>query len=155
MNEAVITSPLGRLLLNTDGKALVKLEFTELPVSDKRKDTGSDVLASTIRQLQEYFSGERTDFELHLSPEGTRFQKRVWQALRNIPFGQTTTYGQLSEKLGDPKAVRAVGTANGRNPIPIIIPCHRVIGSGQKLTGYSGGIERKRWLLQHEGALLL
>lgn len=101
-------------------------------------------------QLEEYFAGTRKDFDLALGPEGTDFQLRVWNALREIPYGTTISYLELARRLGDEKAVRAVGLANGLNPISIIIPCHRVIGSDGSLTGYGGGIERKRWLLQHE-----
>jgi len=102
------------------------------------------------RQLQAYFAGELTRFELNLDIRGTEFQRRVWSKLLTIPYGLTTTYGRLAEELGDPKAVRAVGLANGRNPISIIIPCHRVIGSNGSLIGYGGGLPRKQWLLAHE-----
>lgn len=152
MKELIIDSPLGNLQIVVSKNGIQNLSFSDIPVSAQ---PANNLLAKTAQQLKEYFSGERTAFDLPLVPEGTEFQQRVWQALREIPFGQTITYGQLSKKLGDPDAVRAVGTANGKNPIAIIIPCHRVIGSDQKLTGYAGGIERKRWLLQHEGALLL
>lgn len=152
MNELIIDSPLGNLRIVASQDAIHSLTFTDLPISNK---SDTDLLTSTSKQLDEFFSGVRKKFDLPLAPEGSDFQQRVWQALQEIPFGKTVTYGELSEKLGDPNAVRAVGTANGKNPIAIIIPCHRVIGSDQKLTGYAGGIERKRWLLQHEGALLL
>ncbi len=155
MKEVVIDSPLGRLKLTAGPKALLKVSFTNKSITDKSNAVKNDILDQTVRQLEEYFAGERTTFDLPLSPAGTQFQQKVWRILRDIPFGQTTTYGNISEKLGDSNAVRAVGTANGQNPIPIIIPCHRVLGSGQKMTGYSGGIDRKRWLLKHEGALLL
>ncbi len=104
------------------------------------------------KQLQEYFKGERKDFDLKLNPKGTDFQNRVWAELVKIPFGQTTSYLKLSEKLGDVKAIRAVGGANGKNKIAIVIPCHRVIGSDGKLVGYAGGLWRKQWLLDHEKA---
>lgn len=155
MKEVVIDSPLGRLKLTAGPEALLKVSFTNESITDKSNSIKNDILDQTVRQLEEYFAGERTTFDLPLSPAGTEFQQKVWKILRDIPFGQTTTYGSISEKLGDCNAVRAVGTANGQNPIPIIIPCHRVLGSGQKMTGYSGGIDRKRWLLKHEGALLL
>ncbi len=103
-----------------------------------------------IRQLQEYFDGQRVTFEIPLAADGTDFQRRVWMALRDIPFAQTVTYGDIAREIGNPKGVRAVGLANGRNPISIIVPCHRVIGHNGTLTGYGGGIERKRWLLEHE-----
>ena len=105
-------------------------------------------------QLIEYFAGKRTTFDLPLEPSGTDFQLSVWELLRGIPYGVTTSYGELARRLGDPKATRAVGAANGANPIPIIVPCHRVVGSKGELTGFGGGIERKRWLLEHEGALM-
>ncbi|MDX1672165.1 MAG: methylated-DNA--[protein]-cysteine S-methyltransferase [Balneolaceae bacterium] len=110
---------------------------------------------SASDQLTAYFTGHRRKFDLPLDPDGTGFQRRVWSALQQIPYGSTVTYRQLSERLGDPQALRAVGKANGSNPIPVIIPCHRVIGADNRLVGYSGGIERKKWLLKHEGALLL
>jgi methylated-DNA-[protein]-cysteine S-methyltransferase len=104
--------------------------------------------------LEEYFARARTTFDLPLDPSGTAFQRRVWDALRAIPYGATTSYGELARRLGDPRATRAVGTANGQNPIPIIVPCHRVIGAHGELTGFGGGLDRKRWLLEHEGALM-
>jgi len=112
------------------------------------------VLDWTEEQLKEYFAGMRTTFDLPLEPSGTAFQLNVWQLLRTIPYGVTTSYGELARRLGEPKASRAVGAANGANPIPIIVPCHRVVGSRGELTGFGGGIERKRWLLEHEGALI-
>lgn len=105
------------------------------------------------RQLAEYFAGERRSFELPLEPEGTEFQRAVWDALTAIPYGSTVGYGELARALGRPAASRAVGRANGSNPIPVIVPCHRVIGAQGDLTGYGGGLERKRFLLRHEGAL--
>jgi len=107
-------------------------------------------LIDVVNQIQEYFNGDRTEFNLKLSPKGTNFQKRVWDELTRIPFGQTQSYQQIANKLGDPKVVRAAASANGKNPISIIIPCHRVIGSDGSLTGYSGGLHRKKWLLEHE-----
>ena len=101
-------------------------------------------------QLQEYFEGNRTHFDLKLNPQGTDFQKRVWEELSQILFGKTTSYLQMAKNLGDPKVIRAAASANGKNPIAILIPCHRVIGSDQSLTGYAGGIWRKKWLLEHE-----
>lgn len=155
MNSTIFDSPLGKLHLKSSQSALAAVSFADNAQKVEAIENIAPVLSETIQQLKEYFSGERTQFTLPLAPGGSAFQQRVWDLLQEIPFGQTITYGELSEKLGDPKAVRAVGTANGKNPIPIIIPCHRVIGSNKKLTGYAGGIERKRWLLQHEGALLL
>ena len=107
-------------------------------------------LQECIQQLNEYFNGTRTNFKLKLNPQGTDFQKRVWTELLNVPFGKTRNYLQQSKKLGDSKAIRAVASANGKNPIWIVIPCHRIIGSDGSLTGYAGGLWRKKWLLAHE-----
>ena len=115
-------------------------------------DAGS--FTEAVRQLREYFDGERTEFDLRLSLGGTPFQQRVWAKLRDIPFGTTVTYGQLANRIGRPMAARAVGLANGQNPISIIVPCHRVVGSDGGLTGYGGGIERKRYLLDLERRVL-
>lgn len=110
---------------------------------------------SAKTQLREYFEGHRSSFQLNLIMDGTEFEQKVWNQLLDIPHGSTTNYGSIAKRLGDTKASQAVGKANGKNPIAIVIPCHRVIGSDQKLVGYAGGSERKEWLLKHEGALLL
>jgi methylated-DNA-[protein]-cysteine S-methyltransferase len=115
------------------------------------EDAGAEPI---VRQVQEYFRGERKDFDLPLRSRGTNFQQRVWSELRRIPYGETISYGELARRLGNPAAVRAVGRANGRNPISIVVPCHRVIGANGTLTGYGGGIERKAHLLAHEGVSL-
>ena len=107
-------------------------------------------LRDAVQQLQEYFNSQRTDFTFKLNPKGTDFQQKVWNALLDIPFGKTRTYLEQSKFLGDPKAIRAVATANGRNPLWIVVPCHRVIGTDGSLTGYAGGLWRKKWLLEHE-----
>lgn len=109
-----------------------------------------EILKDCVQQLEEYFNGTRREFHLKLNPQGTDFQKRVWAALLLVPFGKTRTYLEQSKQLGDTKAIRAVASANGKNPIWIIIPCHRIIGSDGSLTGYAGGIWRKKWLLEHE-----
>ncbi len=109
-----------------------------------------EVLQEAVSQLNDYFEGKRTDFNFKLNPSGTDFQQKVWQALLEIPFGKTTSYLDLSKKLGDVKAIRAVASANGKNPLWIVVPCHRVIGSDGSLTGYAGGLWRKKWLLEHE-----
>src|SRR5581483_1764216 len=145
-----IASPIGDLLLVSDGDALTALhmEQTRYPVAlwpSAREDRR--VFKPAIAQLEAYFAGELRDFDLPLAPAGTPFQMRVWKALRAIPFGETQSYGELANDLGDRNASRAVGLANGRNPIGIVVPCHRVIGANGALTGYGGGIERKRWLL--------
>ncbi len=108
------------------------------------------VLAAAVDQLLEYFAGARRDFSIPLDPVGTEFQQSVWEILESIPFGQTVTYGEIAERLGKPEASRAVGAANGRNPLSIIVPCHRVVGANGALTGFAGGVEKKAWLLGHE-----
>jgi methylated-DNA-[protein]-cysteine S-methyltransferase len=148
-------SPIGRLLLTSDGTAL-----TGLYMEPSRKAQSVDgwiqdetvaPLSATVRQLTEYFAGTRREFDLPLRLQGTTFQTRVWRELTVIPYGQTWSYGQLAQRIDKPSASRAVGLANGRNPISILVPCHRVIGADGSLTGYGGGVERKRWLLVHEG----
>ena len=148
-----IASPLGPLLLAGDDSGLRHVIFISedqppRPDPTWRKDTAS--LTETIRQLQAYFAGELETFNLPLATEGTPFQMKVWQALRDIPYGHTISYGELARRIGNPKASRAVGLANGSNPIPIVIPCHRVIGSNGKLTGYGGGLPIKEKLLALE-----
>ena len=113
-------------------------------------DTIPAQLVDAVQQLREYFAGERKTFQLELNPQGTPFQKKVWTSLLEIPYGTTTTYLALSRKLGDEKTIRAVAAANGKNPLWIVVPCHRVIGSDGSLTGYAGGLSRKKWLLEHE-----
>lgn len=108
------------------------------------------VLEEAVHQLQDYFDGKRTDFDFKINPKGTEFQQKVWQSLIEIPFGKTMSYLDLSKKLGDVKAIRAVASANGKNPLWIVVPCHRVIGTNGSLTGYAGGLWRKKWLLEHE-----
>lgn len=146
-------SPLGELLLTGDGRHLTGLYMTPHTHGPGRA-TGwvrdDAAFADAIRQLQEYFEGTRITFEIPLAPDGTEFQRRVWMALRDIPYAQTVSYGHIAREIGNPKGVRAVGLANGRNPISIIVPCHRVIGSNGALTGYGGGLARKQWLLEHE-----
>jgi methylated-DNA-[protein]-cysteine S-methyltransferase len=145
-------SPVGPLLLSGDRRALTGLRFTDgvtIPRGLRRDDAR---FAEERRQLGEYFAGERTTFDFPLAPEGSPFERRVWEALRAIPYGTTTTYGELAARLGTPAAARAVGAANGRNPIAIVVPCHRVIGARGELTGYGGGLDPKRALLAHEGA---
>lgn len=140
-------SLLGFLMLRSDGEAVTEIAFSEHASSDVNSCA---LLLECKNQLDDYFSGNSLEFNLPLNPTGTAFQKRVWAELMHIPKGQTITYQELARRLGDPKLVRAVGTANGRNPLAIVIPCHRVIGAGNKLTGYAGGLTRKQWLLAHE-----
>lgn len=118
--------------------------------NEKVSDLIPEVLEDCVLQLNEYFQGTREQFSLKLNPQGTVFQERVWDALLSIPYGKTTSYLELSKQLGDVKAIRAVASANGKNPLWIIVPCHRVIGSDGRLTGYAGGLHRKKWLLEHE-----
>jgi methylated-DNA-[protein]-cysteine S-methyltransferase len=149
-----VPTPLGDLLLVAVDGALVKAHFAPFDEPDTAPTPHAPVLVEAARQLAEHFAGERTDFDLPLAPPGTAFQQRVWDELCRIPYGTTTTYGELAERLGDPRCVRAVGLANGRNPIAVVVPCHRVIGSDGKLRGYAGGIERKQRLLALESASL-
>jgi methylated-DNA-[protein]-cysteine S-methyltransferase len=146
-----IETPIGTLHAAFDEEGrLTELGFRE-PASDLSPATRSPELEA---QLREYFSGQRKTFDYPLAPKGTEFQRAVWNALLEIAYGDTVTYAQLAQRIGRPSAVRAVGAANGANPIPVIIPCHRVIGSNGTLTGYGGGIERKQWLLALEGRRL-
>ena len=140
-------SPLGFLILKSDGLSVTEISFSE---NEPEENKECALLLECQHQLEEYFCGKTLEFNLPLNPEGTPFQKKVWAELLKIPKGQTITYHQLAIRLGDAKLVRAVGTANGRNPLAIVIPCHRVIGAGNKLTGYAGGLSRKLWLLEHE-----
>jgi methylated-DNA-[protein]-cysteine S-methyltransferase len=150
-----VESPIGPLLLITDGAALTGLYMNVSPEAQPSSGWSEDAtvgpLPAAIRQLAEYFAGKRREFELPLRLEGTEFQRRVWGELEEIPYGETWSYGQLASRIGKPGASRAVGLANGRNPISIVVPCHRVIGADGSLTGYGGGLERKQWLLAHEG----
>ena len=155
MRYTTIDSPVGELLLfgDDDGLHGVHMERQRhMRPRDPAWRHDPEALADPATQLQEYFAGERTEFELELAPHGTPFQLRVWELLRGIPFGETTTYGALATTLGRPDRSRAVGAANGRNPISIIVPCHRVIGADGALVGYGGGLDRKRALLAHEAA---
>jgi methylated-DNA-[protein]-cysteine S-methyltransferase len=150
--SAVVESPVGPLLLVAEHGALTMLWMSPLPGRGRDEGDARDiaVLARAADQLDAYFAGDLTDFDLPLSPRGTSFQRQVWAGLVEIPFGETVSYGGLAERLGRRGAARAVGLANGRNPISIIVPCHRVIGSDGRLTGYGGGLDRKAWLLGHE-----
>lgn len=148
METAFIRTPLGIAKLEGDENGLSVI--TVLDGEEKLTDIIPEVLEDAVYQLNEYFEGRRTQFSLQLNPEGTKFQIKVWQALEKIPYGKTVSYLELSKTLGDPKAIRAVASANGKNPLWIVIPCHRVIGSDGSLTGYAGGLHRKKWLLKHE-----
>ncbi|WP_224488329.1 methylated-DNA--[protein]-cysteine S-methyltransferase [Robertkochia flava] len=145
--QAIIDTPLGSAILEGCEKGVSGFRLT----GKHAKPTSlPSCLEEAARQIHEYFRGERKTFTLNLNPEGTPFQQSVWQALTEIPFGSTLSYSHLSRSLGNMKAIRAVASANGRNPIWIIIPCHRVIGSDGSLTGYAGGLQVKQWLLEHE-----
>ena len=149
MKQIIINTPLGKAKIegNIDGiSSVVVLNDDDLKVSQIIPEELQDCAI----QLEEYFNGDRTQFSLKLNPTGTDFQKKVWNELVKIPFGKTISYLDLSKKLGDVKAIRAVANANGKNPIWIIIPCHRVIGTDGSLTGYAGGLHRKKWLIEHE-----
>jgi methylated-DNA-[protein]-cysteine S-methyltransferase len=147
-----IESPLGVISLSFNSKfELTAAQFNdkeELPPAENSLEIGE--IENTVKQFEEYFEGKRTQFDLRLAPEGTEFQKQVWKQLQEIQFGKTLTYQQMANQLGNPKVIRAAASANGRNPISIVIPCHRVIGSDGSLTGYAGGLHRKKWLLEHE-----
>lgn len=145
-----ITSPIGELYITTGIKGLERVSFTKPPLLHDGTDEAKKIAKTTIKQLNDYFSNQRKTFELPLNPNGTEFQQNVWQELQKIPFGHTSSYQSIANALNNPKAVRAVGLANGANPIAIIIPCHRIIGSDGSLTGYAAGIARKTFLLNLE-----
>jgi len=158
MVYACLPSPVGELLAVADGGALVELSFDAPRALARRRTTSAEVIwhapgefAAFANELRSYFAGELREFAVPLAPAGSAFEQRVWSILRTIPYGVTTSYGAIARELGVPNAARAVGTANGRNPIAIVIPCHRVIGADGGLTGYGGGLARKRLLLELEG----
>jgi methylated-DNA-[protein]-cysteine S-methyltransferase len=156
----VVPTPVGDLLLVANAAALTGIRFDagrnppRLPVGEaitpSDASTAALVLRDARRELEEYFAGARTTFTIPLAPRGTAFQERVWRALREVPYGETVSYLALTRRLGDESAVRAVAAANARNPLPIVVPCHRVVGADGSLVGFGGGLDRKRWLLAHE-----
>ncbi|BAU11511.1 methylated-DNA--protein-cysteine methyltransferase [Leptolyngbya sp. NIES-3755] len=155
MNYKWLDTSIGTLLLTSDGRSLTGLYLQgqkHFPnhTPDWKEFNELDLFIEAEKQLREYFAHQRQQFNLPLDPIGTAFQKQVWQQLQQIPFGETISYGALANRIGIPTASRAVGAANGRNPISIVVPCHRVIATNGKMTGYAGGIDRKQWLLQHE-----
>lgn len=150
MGLIYMDSPVGLLKLRSVGNAVAEISFEEQRWETEQTD---DVLEECRRQLGEYFSGTRRTFDVPLVLEGTAFQKKVWQALCKIPYGTVWSYGDLAREIGNPKAVRAVGGANHKNPVSIIVPCHRVIGADGSLTGYGGGLDKKEFLLRLEGAI--
>jgi len=141
-------SPLGWIEIQASSEAVTSLIFCDERKSDACND--SPVLADCVRQLDEYFSGRRTGFDVPVQQQGTEFQQNVWNVLTDIPFGTTVSYGDVAKMVNNPKSARAIGAANGQNKVWIIVPCHRVIGANGALTGYAGGIERKKWLITHE-----
>jgi methylated-DNA-[protein]-cysteine S-methyltransferase len=147
MNTVFINSPLGitKIVGDDNGISIISV-LSEGTVSDEIPEN----LKEAVSQLLGYFDGKRTEFTLKLNPKGTEFQQTVWKELCNIPFGKTMSYLDLAKKLGDPKVIRAAASANGKNPLWIVVPCHRVIGTDGSLTGYAGGLWRKKWLLEHE-----
>ncbi len=144
-----IDTPLGTLEMQSSPQGLTRVTF---PKNIEHEVCTNEIIDNCKVQMQEYFEGTRKGFDLPLDPAGTNFQKSIWNCLVNIPFGQVVSYLYIAKQVNNPKAVRAVGAANGKNPIGIIVPCHRVIGINGTLTGYAGGLERKAWLLEHEGA---
>lgn len=147
METVYIKTPLGIAKIIGDN-----LGVSEISILDNGNESEiiPEVLVVAVHQIQEYFQKKRTDFDFKINPKGTEFQKKVWQELLNISFGKTISYMYLSKRLGDVKAIRAVASANGKNPLWIVVPCHRVIGTDGSLTGYAGGLWRKKWLLEHE-----
>ncbi|HEY7776880.1 MAG TPA: methylated-DNA--[protein]-cysteine S-methyltransferase [Kineobactrum sp.] len=151
MHAIIMDSPLGPLQLVSEGEHLVAINFPDHHSSEAESSPPTPVLKAAKKQLQEYFAGRRQDFNLPLAATGTPFQHSVWEALRQIPFGEVRSYRDIALAINKPKAVRAVGGANGRNPLPIVVPCHRVIGAHGALTGFAGGLPLKRQLLAIEG----
>ncbi len=141
-------TPVGRLCIGEENGCITRVTWSKIPAEAMQEET--EIIHRCKEQLDEYFAGKRTVFDLPLIPKGTPFQQRVWQALTEIPFGETRTYGEIAVAVGNPKAIRAVGMANNKNPIAILIPCHRVIGKNGKLVGYASGLENKRFLLDLE-----
>jgi methylated-DNA-[protein]-cysteine S-methyltransferase len=146
-------SPIGVVEVTESGAQIHSILF--LDSNQEKESEQSPVLNNCIQQLDEYFKHQRQMFDLPLAPQGTSFQKQVWEKLLEIPYGRTSSYLEIAKRIGNPKSIRAVGSANGKNPIVIIIPCHRVIGSSGKLIGYGGGLWRKEWLLKHEQSVLV
>ena len=149
MDTAYINSPLGITKIIGDENGIAVISVSDVG-SNEASIAIPEVLKAAVSQLDEYFQGKRTDFDLKLNPKGTDFQQKVWKALLEIPYGKTISYMDQTKKLGDIKAIRAVASANGKNPLWIVVPCHRVIGTNGSLTGYAGGLSRKKWLLEHE-----
>lgn len=159
LHKAYYNSPIGVAEVTANDRAILSVNLVDQPADDSLMDEGKvglpvtpqpEVLSQCLRELDEYFRGERQQFSVKLEREGTEFQKNVWRALETIPFGKTFSYADIAVAVGSPKAVRAVGLANSKNPHWVVVPCHRVIGKSGKLVGYAGGLDRKKWLLDHE-----
>ena len=154
MKYAQVDTPIGRLTVVAADTGIRRILWDGEAPPEEAIEGGSDTLDAAVEQIREYFAGARTTFDLPLDLGGTPFQQKVWQELGSIPFGTTISYGEQARRIGRPKAARAVGAANGRNPVPVVLPCHRVIGSGGALTGFGGGLDTKRILLRHEAEVL-
>lgn len=150
MEFSYLLSPVGMIQITAIDDAIVDISFVE---KEKAQGSNSSILRQATTELSEYLIGKRKNFTFKMAPKGTPFQQKVWQQLLEIPYGKTTSYQEIAERVGSPKAVRAVGAANGKNPIGIVVPCHRVIGKNGKLTGYAGGLDRKLWLLELEQSI--
>lgn len=149
METVYINSPLGITKIVGDEDGVAVISVSDVGTNDVSPEI-PEVLKDAVSQLQEYFDKKRTDFDFQLNPKGTEFQQKVWKSLLEIPYGKTISYMDQTKKLGDIKAIRAVASANGKNPLWIVVPCHRVIGTNGSLTGYAGGLSRKKWLIEHE-----
>lgn len=157
MTTFIFESPLGLVRVSGDDNGVSIISCTDVPTQGTASEIDpigpvAEPVQEAVRQLQDYFAGSRQSFDFPLNPSGTAFQQTVWRALLDVPFGTTLSYLALTRRIGDEKAIRAVAAANGRNPLWIVVPCHRIIGSDGSLTGYAGGLWRKQWLLEHEGA---
>jgi methylated-DNA-[protein]-cysteine S-methyltransferase len=150
MEYITLNTPLGICYLEADEIGITKVSVIEVFENDENESTSNQHLIEAKKQIVGYFEGTLKNFSLAINPKGTAFQKKVWNALLNVPFGKTASYQEITNLLGDPKAIRAVANANGKNPLWIVVPCHRIIGSDGSLTGYAGGLWRKKWLLDHE-----
>jgi methylated-DNA-[protein]-cysteine S-methyltransferase len=154
MKYTHVDTPIGKLTVVAAGTGIRRILWEGEAPPEGAVEGGSDILDAAVTQIREYFSGARTTFDLPLDLGGTPFQQKVWRELGSIPFGTTISYGEQARRIGRPQAARAVGAANGRNPVPVVLPCHRVIGSGGGLTGFGGGLDTKRTLLRHEAEVL-
>ena len=150
MKSTYLKTPLGIAKITGDNEGVAEIKIEDQNIEFRENEDLPDTILQAKSQLREYFEKKRKNFDFKMNPQGTQFHQKVWKALLEIPFGKTSSYLELSKKLGDPKAIRAVASANGKNPLWIVVPCHRVIGSDGSLTGYAGGLNRKKWLLELE-----